>query len=142
VDLSRFYPQQCRAITAGEGPLSILAGPGSGKTTTLAGRVAYLECGRRAPPCEADVDQVPDALLVRATLSVTAWLAPTEMAALRRESRKRGLAPSRLARDLIVSTLQSRRKEKRRGTALREGDGRTEVGRRGAAIAPNPVTAE
>src|SRR5919199_3333413 len=46
VDLARFSPQQRAAITAGEGPLSILAGPGSGKTTTLAGRIAYLvsEC--------------------------------------------------------------------------------------------------
>jgi DNA helicase II / ATP-dependent DNA helicase PcrA len=50
VDLARFSPQQCAAITAGEGPLSILAGPGSGKTTTLAGRIAYLVSERVVPP--------------------------------------------------------------------------------------------
>jgi DNA helicase II / ATP-dependent DNA helicase PcrA len=50
VDLGRFSPQQCAAITAGEGPLSILAGPGSGKTTTLAGRIAYLVIDRDVPP--------------------------------------------------------------------------------------------
>ena len=50
MDLGRFSPQQCAAITAGEGPLSILAGPGSGKTTTLAGRIAYLVMDRSVPP--------------------------------------------------------------------------------------------
>ncbi|HET6315406.1 MAG TPA: ATP-dependent helicase, partial [Chloroflexota bacterium] len=50
MDLGRFSPQQSAAITAGEGPLSILAGPGSGKTTTLAGRIAYLVGDRAVPP--------------------------------------------------------------------------------------------
>src|SRR5881227_3813304 len=50
VDLAHFSPQQCAAITAGEGPLSILAGPGSGKTTTLAGRIAHLVSERAVPP--------------------------------------------------------------------------------------------
>src|SRR5947209_527746 len=50
VDLAHFSPQQCAAITAGEGPLSILAGPGSGKTTTLAGRIAHLVSDRGVPP--------------------------------------------------------------------------------------------
>src|ERR671923_2586714 len=48
--LARFSPQQCAVITAGDGPLSILAGPGSGKTTTLAGRIAYLVSERDVPP--------------------------------------------------------------------------------------------
>jgi hypothetical protein len=69
------------------------------------------------------MDQVPEALLASASQSVTAWLVPKEMAALRRESRRRGLAPSRLARDLIVLSLKSKRREKRRGTPERGGDG-------------------
>jgi hypothetical protein len=68
------------------------------------------------------MDRVPEVLLSKASQSVTAWLVPNEMAALRRESRRRGLAPSRLARELIVSSLKSNRKEKRRGTTLRTGD--------------------
>src|SRR5919202_851405 len=40
--LDAFSPQQREVVQAGEGPLSILAGPGSGKTTALAGRIAYL----------------------------------------------------------------------------------------------------
>ncbi len=67
------------------------------------------------------MDQVPETLLARASQSVTAWLVPNEMAALHRESRRRGLAPSRLARELILTSLQTKRKEKRRGK--HEGDG-------------------
>jgi hypothetical protein len=59
------------------------------------------------------MDQVPEALLARASQSVTAWLVPKEMAALRRESRRRGLPLSRLARELIVSSLQTKGKERR-----------------------------
>ncbi|MBV9600247.1 MAG: UvrD-helicase domain-containing protein, partial [Chloroflexi bacterium] len=50
VDLSRFTAQQRDVIVAGDGPLSILAGPGSGKTTTLAGRIAHLVSERDIPP--------------------------------------------------------------------------------------------
>ena len=35
MDLSDFSPSQREVVTAGEGPLSVLAGPGSGKTTVL-----------------------------------------------------------------------------------------------------------
>jgi DNA helicase-2/ATP-dependent DNA helicase PcrA len=49
VNLDPFSSPQCAAITAGEGPLSILAGPGSGKTTTLAARIAYLVSERGVP---------------------------------------------------------------------------------------------
>lgn len=68
------------------------------------------------------MDHVPEALLAKASQSVTAWLVPNEMAALRRESRRRGLALSRLARELIVSSLQTNRKEKRRGISLGDGE--------------------
>ena len=50
MDWSRFSDQQRNVILAGDGPLSILAGPGSGKTTTLAGRIAYLVGERDVPP--------------------------------------------------------------------------------------------
>jgi DNA helicase-2/ATP-dependent DNA helicase PcrA len=49
VDLGRFSPPQRAVIQAGEGPLCVLAAPGSGKTTTLAGRIAYLVLERRVP---------------------------------------------------------------------------------------------
>jgi DNA helicase-2/ATP-dependent DNA helicase PcrA len=50
VDLSRFTSQQRDIIKAGDGPLTILAGPGYGKTTTLAGRIAYMLDERAVPP--------------------------------------------------------------------------------------------
>lgn len=50
LDLSRLSPGQRRVVLAGDGPLLILAGPGSGKTTTLAARIAYLIAYRHVAP--------------------------------------------------------------------------------------------
>src|SRR5262245_8265802 len=50
LDLSRLSPAQRRVALAGDGPLLVLAGPGSGKTTALAARVACLVAYRHVPP--------------------------------------------------------------------------------------------
>lgn len=50
LDLSRLSPEQRRAVLAGDGPLLIVAGPGSGKTTVLAARIAYLVTSRAIAP--------------------------------------------------------------------------------------------
>jgi ATP-dependent DNA helicase UvrD/PcrA len=50
LDLSRFAAEQRRAVLAPDGPLVIVAGPGSGKTTVLAARIAYLILSRQTPP--------------------------------------------------------------------------------------------
>ena len=50
LNLSRLTPQQRQAATAPDGPLLIIAGPGSGKTTVLAARIAHLVIERRVPP--------------------------------------------------------------------------------------------
>src|SRR5918911_2744424 len=50
LDLSRLSREQSQAVLAGDGPLLIVAGPGSGKTTVLAARIAYLVTARQLSP--------------------------------------------------------------------------------------------
>jgi DNA helicase-2/ATP-dependent DNA helicase PcrA len=45
-----FTPAQRQAIEAGDGPLAIIAGPGCGKSTVLAARIAHLIRDRGADP--------------------------------------------------------------------------------------------
>jgi DNA helicase-2/ATP-dependent DNA helicase PcrA len=48
--LTELDPKQREAVEHGEGPLLIVAGPGSGKTSTIVHRVAHLVTARNVPP--------------------------------------------------------------------------------------------
>jgi DNA helicase-2/ATP-dependent DNA helicase PcrA len=50
LDLTRLTAEQRRVVQAPDGPIAVVAGPGSGKTTVLAARAAYLVAARRACP--------------------------------------------------------------------------------------------
>ena len=50
--LENLSPDQLAAVTHGEGPLLIVAGAGTGKTTAITRRIAYLVAAKRARPSE------------------------------------------------------------------------------------------
>ncbi|MBN1351700.1 ATP-dependent helicase [candidate division KSB1 bacterium] len=50
--LDRLNPQQEEAVCFGEGPLMIIAGAGTGKTSVITRRIAYLIASKRAYPNE------------------------------------------------------------------------------------------
>ena len=50
--LADLNPAQVEAVTHDQGPLLIVAGAGTGKTTVLTRRIAYLIATRRARPEE------------------------------------------------------------------------------------------
>ena len=50
LDLSRLTAEQRRVVLASDGPLLVVAGPGTGKTTVLAARAAHLVADRGVGP--------------------------------------------------------------------------------------------
>ncbi len=59
-DFKRMNPEQCRGVLTTEGPLLLLAGAGSGKTTVLINRVANLLTFGRGSDCEDVNDGVTE----------------------------------------------------------------------------------
>src|SRR4051812_40530078 len=50
LNLNRLNPNQRQAVLHPRGPLLILAGAGSGKTSTMSYRIAHLVADRHVPP--------------------------------------------------------------------------------------------
>ncbi|HLG72586.1 MAG TPA: ATP-dependent helicase [Chloroflexota bacterium] len=88
LDLSRLTEAQRRAVTATDGPLLVIAGPGSGKTTVLAARIAHLVLMRNVSPA---------AILAVAFTRAAAGALRQRLSGMLREQ----------ARDVDVSTFHS-----------------------------------
>src|SRR5947209_1495297 len=52
IDLNRLNTHQREAVLHGNGPLLVLAGAGSGKTSTMAYRIAHLIAARNLAPSD------------------------------------------------------------------------------------------
>ena len=87
--LSELNPRQSQAVQHTEGPLLILAGPGSGKTRVIAHRIAYLISEKRVHP--------------RRILAVTF----TNKAAREMRDRVFALVGAEVARDMPLGTFHS-----------------------------------
>lgn len=91
--ISRLNPNQREAVLHPEGPLLILAGAGSGKTSTMASRIAHLIADRHVPP------------------TAILGLSFTNKAAAELQERVKGLVRdaglARAARGLTVTTFHS-----------------------------------
>jgi DNA helicase-2/ATP-dependent DNA helicase PcrA len=78
--LEELNPRQREAVTHGDGPLLVVAGAGSGKTRTLACRVAYL-ISRGVPPERilllTFTRRAAEEMLKRAAAAVTTQTEPT-----------------------------------------------------------------
>src|SRR5205814_1967904 len=120
LDLTRLTAEQRRVVLAPDGPVAVVAGPGSGKTTVLAARVAYLVAGRGVDPASV--------------------LALTFTAAAARALRARLVAvlgdPGGRAGDWVV-----RRADRRAGAGHRAADGREPRSKKGCAAGALPVGA-
>lgn len=89
IDYTKMNEAQRLAVTHGEGPLLLLAGPGSGKTFTITQRILYL----------LEKGTVPERILV---------ITFTKDAAVSMQQRFRGLSPffsSRQFRNLSFRIL-------------------------------------
>ena len=87
--LDQLNPQQRSAVTAGEGPILVLAGPGSGKTRVLTQRIAYLIGYEGVRPYQM--------------LAVTF----TNKAAREMEHRVQGLLGEEMTRGLLLGTFHA-----------------------------------
>jgi DNA helicase-2/ATP-dependent DNA helicase PcrA len=87
--LDKLNPQQRNAVMAGEGPVLVVAGPGSGKTRVLTQRIAYLIANEGIRPWQI--------------LAVTF----TNKAARSMEERVRNLLPDQAIEGIMLGTFHS-----------------------------------
>jgi len=87
--LEQLNPPQRAAVTAGNGPVLVVAGPGSGKTRVLTQRIAYLIASQAVRPCEI--------------LAVTF----TNKAAREMEGRVRSLLGERATQGMMIGTFHA-----------------------------------
>ncbi len=104
--LSRLNPAQQQAVQVIDGPVLVLAGPGSGKTRVLTNRVAYLVMERGIPPHQV--------------LAVTF----TNKAARQMNERLAQLVGETRVRDLTIGTFHATCARFLRSDGLRVGLGR------------------
>src|SRR5512138_2617971 len=87
--LDKLNPQQKRAVSAGDGPVLVVAGPGSGKTRVLTQRIAYLIASEGVRPWQI--------------LAVTF----TNKAAKEMQERVKRLLPDQATEGIMLGTFHS-----------------------------------
>jgi superfamily I DNA/RNA helicase len=94
VDLHHFSSSQRAVVEASDGPLSVLAGPGSAKTTVLAGRIAYLVAHRG----------VPAAAILAITFTTAAAATPASEAGGHPRQSRAGTHAGKLDSNVVVNS--------------------------------------